>query len=110
MVPVHDTDIAAERWSKAEWQHYELWEKIEIRLRRRKWLWITATVSVFMGLSSIPIVLDRSPKWLTLRLSRKLAQEINWMKREAGIEQRAFRLRFVSGTTLSYVVETSAHC
>lgn len=108
MVPIHDTDVAEERWSKAEWENYELWEKIEVRLKRRKLLWIGATVFVFLLISSIPILLDRWPKWVTLSATRKLAQEINLVKREAGIEHRAIRLRV--NTDLSFTIEKVSSC
>ena len=34
MVPIYESDVAEERWSKSEWNHYELWEKVEQRVRR----------------------------------------------------------------------------
>ena len=110
MAPIHDTDIAEERWSRAEWRHFELWERIEIRLRRRKWLWITGTIAVFFALSSVPIVMDRWPKWTATRLARGLAQEINALKRDAAIEHAAYRIRFLGGGVLQYVVEKGASC
>ncbi len=110
MVPIHDTDIAEERWSKAEWSHYELWEKVEKRLRKNKRRWIAATVLLFLGLSSIPIIKERSPKWRGLSAARKLADEINWIKREAGIQKTAFRLRLSPSETLSYTIEKTPNC
>ena len=50
MVPIHDTDVAEERWSQAEWENYELWEKVELKLKRKKQLWILATFLVFLAL------------------------------------------------------------
>src|SRR5262245_34313847 len=102
MVPIHDTDVASERWSKAEWEHYELWEKIEQRYRRRRRLWILGTVAVFVALSSIPVIMDRWPHWASVTASRKLASEINALKRDASIEHQAFRLRFEGKGALSY--------
>ena len=110
MVPIHDTDLAEERWSKAEWSNYELWEKIEVRLRRMRRLWIAATIVVFLMLSSVPIVMDRAPKWRALRFSRKLAQEINWLKREAGTEQRPYRIQFKKDGSLDYAIEKLQKC
>jgi len=109
MPPIHDTDIAAERWSQGEWDNYELWEKIEIRLRRRKYLWIAAAALVFLFVSAIPIVLDRSPKWSALRASRELAQVINQMKREAGMTRKAYVIHFQEGT-LNYQVNRVSSC
>lgn len=48
MVPIYDSDVAEERWSKAEWRNYELWEKLEQRQIRKKRLWIMATILVFL--------------------------------------------------------------
>lgn len=109
MPPIHETDVAEERWSQAEWEHYELWEKIETRMRRRKWMWIGATTALFFVLSAVPIVRDRYPKWISSVATRKLSQEINRIKREASLEHAAFRIRFEHGT-LSYVVEKSESC
>ena len=110
MVPIHDTDLAAERWSKAEWEHYELWEKIEQRFRRRRRLWILATLGVFIVLSSVPVVMDRWPHWMSQMATRRLAQEINTIKREASIEHLAFRIRFDGKGALSYTVAKINHC
>jgi hypothetical protein len=110
MVPIHDSDIAAERWNQTEWQHYELWEKIEIRLKRRRNLWIAGTVLVFLALSSIPILVDRWPKWTSLKAARKLGEEINGLKRLAGIENQAFRIVFSQDRKLSYSILKVPSC
>ena len=110
MVPIHDTDLAEERWSKAEWENYELWEKIELRLRRQKRLWILATFVLFIVLSSVPILIDRWPKWKTRSIARQLAQEVNRVKQEAIAARAAYRLRFVGDGKLDFVVERLASC
>ena len=110
MAPIHDTDLASDRWAKAEWEQYELWEKIELKLRRRKWLGIAATACVFLGLSSIPIVMDHRPKWTAVALSRHLADQIGALKRDAAISHRAFRIRFAGDGSTDYVVESAFSC
>ena len=110
MVPIHDTDIAVERWNRAEWQHYELWERLELKLRKRRRLWILGTIILFLLLSSIPIVQDQAPAWKSLSASRRLAQEINWVKRNAGVNHHAYRLRFTDFGTLDYVIEQANGC
>lgn len=110
MAPIHDTDLAEQRWSKAEWEHFELWEKIEIRLKRRKWYWILGAAVVFLIFSSVPIIIDRTPKWRTLAMSRELAQEIGFIKRESSIQHEAYRLRFKADNLLTYIVEKAASC
>lgn len=110
MVPIHDTDVAEERWSQAEWENYELWEKVELKLKRKKQLWILATVLVFLALSAVPIVVDRLPKWMTRSVARTLAQEINRIKREASTDRVAYRLKFPDTSKLDYVVEKLPSC
>jgi hypothetical protein len=111
MVPIHDTDVAVERWKKAEWTHYELWEKVEQRLKRRKRLWIGLTALLFIMLSAVPIVRERLPQWKGLSAARRLSQEVNQLKRDAAIEKAAFRLKFnnASGST-AYTVERTPSC
>jgi hypothetical protein len=109
MAPVHNTDLADERWSQAEWEHYELWESVEVRLRRRMWLCIALTAVVFIALSSVPIIIDRAPKWTALSLSRHLSQQVTSLKRETAELKQSLRIRFEPGT-LNYVVERAARC
>jgi hypothetical protein len=109
MAPIHDTDLAEERWSQGEWEHYELWEKIEIRLRRKKLLWIGLTLLVFLAISSIPIILDRAPKWAALALTRRLSEEIISLKRESAVIKQALRIRF-RPASLDFVIEKSSRC
>jgi hypothetical protein len=110
MVPIYDSDIAEERWSEAEWSHYELWERVEQRIRKHNRIWIAVTLFVFLLLSSIPIMIEQRPKWRTLSAVRRLGQEINQIKREAALSREAYRIRFEGSGSLSYVVETAPHC
>ncbi|MDR3608025.1 MAG: hypothetical protein P4M08_11675 [Oligoflexia bacterium] len=110
MVPIYDSDIAEDRWSKAEWSHYELWEKVDQRIRKHNRLWIAATAVVFLLLSSVPVIMDQRPKWKSLRATRVLGQEIIRIKREAAVNRRAYRLRFLGGGSLEYQVETANRC
>lgn len=110
MVPIHDSDVASERWNQAEWQHYELWEKIEVKLKRRKKLWIAGTVLVFLGLSSVPILISRWPKWTSLKAVRKLGEKIGEAKRLSGINHQAFRIEFPADRKLEYSVIQVPNC
>jgi hypothetical protein len=118
MVPIHDTDLAEERWSKSEWESYELWEKIEVRLRKRKLLWIVGAVVLFLALSSVPILIDRKPKWAGQGMARRLASVINQVKREASVAHQAYRLRLDGANTggaggiasHEYEISRSASC
>jgi hypothetical protein len=110
MAPVHDTDIAEKRWSEGEWQHYELWERIEHRLRRRRWIWIAATGVVFLLISSVPVLVDRWNKWEALSLNRSLAQVLGALKLEAARSRVAMRLTFRADSSLSYWIESAESC
>lgn len=110
MAPLFDTDLASERWSKDEWRTTELWEKIRLKERRRRNLWISGTAAVVIVLSAIPVTWNRSPKWDTLAAARFLASEIQSLKREAAISHTALRIRFESITPMGYVVEKVSNC
>jgi hypothetical protein len=111
MVPIHDTDVAEERWSKAEWEGYELWEKIEARLKKRRRLWIFSTAVVILVLSAIPLIYQKWEKWMTRSLARQLAVKLNQMKSDAGIQHVPFRLKLIEGKdSLDYVIEKLKTC
>jgi len=110
MAPIHETDLAEERWSKAEWNHYELWEKIEVRVRKKRRLWIAGTVAAFLLLSSIPIIKENRPRWVALKATRKLAQEISRLKKDAGLMNQAYRIRFHPDGSPVYDVEQLTRC
>jgi hypothetical protein len=110
MVPIYDSDLAEDRWSKAEWSHYELWEKVEQRVRRHNRLWIVATAFVFLLLSSVPILMDQRPKWKTLSALRHLGQELNWIKRQASIHRDSYRIRFANDGSSNYKIEELKNC
>ena len=110
MVPIHDTDVAEQRWSDAEWETYELWEKVEARLKRKRRLWIVGTIVLFLVLSSVPIVVSRAPKWKTRSIARQLALEINQLKKDASVQRTAFRLSFPSPSSLTFLVHRMNGC
>jgi hypothetical protein len=110
MVPIHDTDLAAERWAQEEWQNYELWEKVEVRLKRQKRIWVLGTALTFVILSALPIVMDRWPKWVSRVVLRHVIQQMSQIKLEAGIHRAAVRLRFLEPKKLSYQVEKIQNC
>jgi hypothetical protein len=110
MVPIHDSDIAETRWSQAKWERFELWEKIESRLRRKRRAWIGGTAVAFVLLAAIPVLRDRAPKWTSLTAIRRLASEINALKREAMAQRAAYRIRFKGEGSLGYAVERSRSC
>jgi hypothetical protein len=111
MAPIHRTDVDESRFEQDEWRNYELWEKLAHRERKKKKLWIFATGAVFLLLSSVPVVMERMPKWQSLAASRRLAVLLNSVKREAALEHAPYRLRFVNaGVDLAYVIERVESC
>lgn len=111
MVPIHPTDLAENRWKSAEWEHYELWEKLEKRVQRKRRIWIAATVVVFLAISAIPVVKDRWLKWSALKVARLLSQQINQMKRDAMVARTPHRLILVDdlGVRIEPVAECEGH-
>lgn len=110
MVPIHESDLAEERWAKVEWQNYELWEKVEGGLRRRRRLWILGTLVTFLSLSAVPIVMERGPKWRSRTATRRISQVLNEMKREASVARKAYRFRFLEAGKFDYVIESLESC
>ncbi|NDD91359.1 hypothetical protein EBZ37_04670 [bacterium] len=110
MCPIHETDSASERWSKAEWEHYELWEKIEARARRIRRLWLAAGVLCFLVLSAVPVIKDRKFQWKAFSAARHFAQHLTALKREAGGRQQAFRLKIDPTKPLSLTVSWGPTC
>jgi hypothetical protein len=110
MCPIHETDSGEERWSQSEWEHYELWEKLEARARKVRRAWLVLGFMMFLGLSAIPIVVERKPEWKALQALRELGQQMNRLKREAAQRQEAFRLRIVPTAPLTMQVEWAHSC
>jgi hypothetical protein len=110
MCPIHDTDSSEERWSKAEWEHYELWEKKEAKIRSQKRWIMLAGLFVFLVLSAIPIVVDRSSQWRALRALREMASHINRVKREAASHNQAMRVSVDLSEPLLLRVESGTDC
>src|SRR5690606_25386144 len=93
MVPFHDSDVAENRWKEGEWRQFELWEKIELRFRRKRFWTVIGVCLLFVALLSIPIIQDRIPKWKALGAMRELAVRINQMKVEASSSRKPLRIR-----------------
>ena len=110
MAPIHDTDLAEERWSKAEWEHFELWEKIEQQMRRRRMKLNAAVALIFLLIAAIPPAIDRWPRWEALWLGGRLAKEVGSLKRLAAVEHQAFRIRFDADGKLTYAIERASSC
>ncbi len=96
MAPVHDTDLENERWSQDEWRYFELWEKVEKRLRKKQRKIILLTMVVALIFSSVPVWIDRSIKWKGLSAIREVASLINHYKKESALQKRSFQLEFLS--------------
>jgi hypothetical protein len=110
MAPIHDTDVAEERWQQEQWRTFELWEKIALRLRKKKRLWVVLAVVVFLGISAIPPIQDRMPYWSARRHAVGVGLLINELKILAATEHRSFELVFSSPGTLRYQILKREYC
>lgn len=110
MVPIHDTDVAEERWTQAEWEHYELWEQIERRIRRRRMGWIFGISLLFLMVSAVPVIRERMPAWSAQIAARRFTEDVNEIKRRAIIENHAYQIRFESPESDQYAVERVTSC
>lgn len=96
--------MAADLDSNVEdWGDYELWEKIEIRMRKRKRWIVAAAVLLFLILSAVPVVMDRQPRWQAYRVARGLTQILSGVKTRAAADAVAYRVTVAPD--LSLVVE-----
>lgn len=109
MVPIHDTDLAEERWLQGEWKNYELWEKVVARQKKRRKNLIFFAVFIFLALSSIPILGEQWPKWKTRSLSRKLAHKMSELKQRAVVSHKAYQIEF-SSLSLDFRVFEKVSC
>lgn len=111
MVPIHESDVAENRWKDADWRQFELWERIEFRLKRKKNWTIVAVCLIFITLLSVPIYRDRLPKWTALAAMRALAVQVNQMKVDAATLGAPLRLRIEDSTSGPlYVIEKVTSC
>lgn len=109
MAPIYDSDIAEERWSKEEWRNFELWEKIERRVLKKKRLWIALTAVAFVILSAIPVVMERAPKWRALYGMRNLAKAMGEVRWRAVRSKKPHRL-LIESEALSYKIFQVESC
>jgi hypothetical protein len=110
MAPIYDTDQAEDRWLKAKWDQYELWNKVELRLRRQKRLWIISTFIVFIMICSIPVFMQKWPKWVGMFAARELALLVNQIKKDAGLKHLAFEISFDFNQTLKFQIHKKNTC
>lgn len=91
-----------------DWRSFELYEKVRIRERRKKALWISAAMLVFFGLCSIPVVKNRYPKWESLKQARVLAVQLEKAKTFSIQNKKAVRVVF--STPGEIEIRETAHC
>jgi len=115
MVPLHESDVAENRWKESEWNAYELWEAVEVRARKRKF-WIVG-LSCVLGflILALPIYQEKMPKWKGLRVARILADHLLDIRRDSSNNQRRFLVKIqqdVAGRIQGnvYSAATAADC
>ena len=78
-----------------EWKTFELYEKIRVKTRRKRF-WISAlTFAVFLGLCAVPVVDEQMPKWKSLEVARHLAVEIEQLKTLSIQRKQIIRMTFL---------------
>ncbi len=111
MVPIHESDVAENRWKDDEWRQFELWERIEFRLRRKKVWIILGVFLVFVAILAAPVIEDRLPKWRAINAMRILAVRANQMKVDAAALGVPLRLRIEDSLDgPQYVIERVDQC
>jgi hypothetical protein len=110
MAPLYESDLEKERWQEEGWKHVELWEKVQQRFRRQRRLWIFSAGLLFLFLSSIPVLIDRWPKWQTLGAARELSEKVSWMKMQAALDQQSYRILVLPENPHEYVLEKGGVC
>lgn len=92
MAPIYDTDLGQQRWEKTQWEQVELYEQIQKRERRKRFLWIALAVVLFLIASSILVFQDRYVKWKSMRAARVLATSLQQMKTLAAKERTIYQM------------------
>lgn len=111
MAPIYDTDLEEDRFEKEEWKNFELWEKINLRLKKQRRLVVISAIILFFLLSSISVIIDRAPYWKTVSLAAEFSKELIALKRQAVLEHKAIRIRFLPESQEGeYVIERLVHC
>ena len=110
MAPLHDTDLAENRWTQAEWNDFELWEKLEARQKKIRKQWIVLTAVLFCLLSSVPIVMDQWARWSAINSARQLGQLIDQVKVTSISEKSAYQVRVEQVAPPTVLVEKITQC
>ena len=98
-----------EQQREQQWRTFELYEKIRVRERRKRFFLISFVLILFLGLCSVPVIQDRMPKWRSLRAAQHISIEIEKLKTLSIHEKKPVRLTFVAGGDLKIeIVETCA--
>ena len=95
MVPIHESDVAENRWKESEWNAYELWEAVEIRERRRKFWIVGLSCILALVILALPIYQEKMPKWSGLRVARILADHLLDIRRDSSNNQRRFLVKIL---------------
>jgi len=111
LVPIHESDLAENRWKDDEWRQFELWERIELRLRKKRGWIILGACFIFISILAAPVISDRLPKWRALHAMRALAVHANQMKVDAASLGVPLRLRIEnSAEGPLYLIERVDRC
>jgi hypothetical protein len=110
MVPIYETDLTRERNRPSDWDHYELWEAVELRERKRRLMWILGTLLVSLSLTAIPVISESRSHWVANKLARELAQQVNVVKHRAILSRSPQRIVFDPSGKLRFRMESVTQC
>lgn len=95
MAPVFDTDVDQDQLE------IEFWEKVKTRVAYRKRLWIILTGVLFVILSTVPVWMDRAPKWRGQDVLRKVAESLQTELTASAVDKGIRRFRWEPEGVLS---------
>lgn len=87
-----------------EWRTFELYEKIRLRERRKKFLVSALALILFFTLCAVPVVKERSPKWRSLRAAQRLSIEIEKLKTLSIQEKKPAKITFLENGSMKIEV------
>ena len=91
-----------------EWRTFELYEKIRLRERRKRFLVLFVGAVLFLSLCAVPVVQERTLKWQSLRAAQHISVELEKLKTLAITQKKPARLSFVENGEVK--IEVIDHC
>ncbi|MBN22306.1 MAG: hypothetical protein CL678_13575 [Bdellovibrionaceae bacterium] len=110
MAPIHDTDVATERWEQDSWRNLELWEKVQARFQRNRVRLFILFGVLGLLLMTVPSIVTQTPKWDTYQVINQVAMKIIQIKSDAVLSYKAIRMEITDIKTGAYEIKSSDSC